>query len=301
MQDQSFQLPDGRNLGYSIYGPAEGKPVLYFHGTPSSRLEPLLVIIYDVPLLSLLESYNLRLIAVDRPGMGLSSFNENGNFLSFAQDASLLLQHLEVRACTLLCWSGGGPFALAMAFYHPQLIRSLFIIAGFSRSFGEAEVYKQMGWNKVYFSTARRLPLALHGTLELVKLAKISAPISQKLYDLANTDYAFLKDVDKLNAFLAVTVTEALQPGTDGAVHEAALYFSPYGFSLQEIRTPVHFWWGTDDNTVTYIHAKSLERSLPAVYPHYKMAEGHVSIYIKYMAEVLETISVSFENFPSSK
>src|SRR5688572_15328285 len=92
MQDQTFQLPDGRNLGYSIYGPAEGRAVLYFHGTPSSRLEPLLVIVYDVPLLSLLESYNLRLIAVDRPGMGLSSFDENGSFQSFAQDASLLLQ-----------------------------------------------------------------------------------------------------------------------------------------------------------------------------------------------------------------
>ena len=288
-----MELPDGRVLGYSIYGPEGGRPVLYFHGTPSARLEPLLVVIYNVPLLSLLEQYNLRLIAVDRPGMGHSTYDEHKSLQSFAQDSHILLQHLQVQSCCLLCWSGGGPYALAMAFYFPQLIQGLFIIAGFSRSFGEEEVYEQMGWNKLYFNTARKLPLALHGTLEVVKNTKLNTPISQKLYDLASADYAYLQDPDKLNAFLEVTVKEALQPGTDGAVQEAALYFAPHGFRLQDINTPVHFWWGTDDNTVTYIHAKSMERMLPQVYTHYKINEGHVSIYIRYLGEVLEAISVA--------
>ena len=39
--EQTFSLPDGRQLGYCIVG--EGKPVLYFHGTASSRLETLLL------------------------------------------------------------------------------------------------------------------------------------------------------------------------------------------------------------------------------------------------------------------
>lgn len=297
MQDQLLQLPDGRVLGYTIYGPEQGRPVLYFHGTPSARLEPLVVLIYNVPLFLLLAQYNLRLIAVDRPGMGHSTYDEQRSFKSFAQDAKALLDHLEVAACPLLCWSGGGPYALSMAYYYPQVIRGLFIIAGFSRSFGEEEVFEQMGWNKVYFNTARRLPIALHGMLEVVKHAKLNSPISQKLYDLATADYVYLKDVDKLKAFLDVTVREALQPGTDGAVQEAALYFAPYGFRLQQMETPVHFWWGTDDNTVTYIHAKSMERMLPHVFPHYKTNEGHVSIYIKYIHEVLEAISVVPGNF----
>jgi pimeloyl-ACP methyl ester carboxylesterase len=300
MEDQLFQLPDGRLLGYSIYGPAQGRPVLYFHGTPSARLEPLLVMIFQVPLLSLLEQYNLRLIAVDRPGMGLSSYDAQRTLQSFAKDSKCLLDHLQVSSCPLLCWSGGGPYALAIAFHYPQLIQGLFLIAGFSRSFGEDEVYEQMGWNKVYFNTARKLPLALHGTLEVVKHAKLHSPISQKLYDLAAADYVYLKEVDKLNAFLDVTVREALQSGTDGAVQEAALYFAPFGFRLQQVETPVYFWWGTDDNTVTYVHAKSMERMLPQVHPHYKTNEGHISIYIKYLGEVLETISVASKNFWST-
>lgn len=301
MEDELLQLPDGRILGYCVYGPPQGRPVLYFHGTPSARLEPLLVLMHDVPLLALLEQLGLRLIAVDRPGMGHSTYDAQRTLRSFAADAAMLLQHLKIEKCPLLCWSGGGPYALAMAFYYPQLIEGLFAIAGFSRSFGEEEVYEQMGWNKMYFNTARILPVALHGALEVVKSVKPETPISQRLYDLATVDYRYLKDVAKLNAFLDLTVREALQPGTDGAVQEAALYFAPYGFRLQQIRTPVHFWWGTDDNTVTYIHAKSMEKMLPHVVPHYKINEGHLSIYIRYLAEVLETISVASANAASTE
>src|SRR5688572_6951565 len=278
MQDHLLQLPDGRNLGYTFYGPENGKPVLYFHGTPSSRLEPLMVIIYNVPLLSLLEQHNLKLIAVDRPGIGISTHDENRTLHSFAQDTALLLQHLQVKECSLLCWSGGGPYALAMAYYFPQQISKVFIITGFSCSFGDEEVYEQMGWNKVYFKTARSFPLLLKGSLEVVKHTTLSSPISQKLYDLADADYVYLKDVDKLNAFLDLTVKESVKEGPEGAVHEAAQYFAPLGFRLQQLQAPVYFWWGTSDFTVTYIHAKSMERQLPHVFPNYKPGEGHISI-----------------------
>src|SRR5919112_641474 len=112
MTDQTFLLPDERTLGYAIYGPEDGKPVLYFHGTPSSRLEPLLLYEYDVDLERLLAGAGLRLIAVDRPGKGLSSFDKNASFLSFADDVQHLCVHLGVTQCPVLCWSGGGPYAL---------------------------------------------------------------------------------------------------------------------------------------------------------------------------------------------
>ena len=299
MQDLLFQLPDGRTLGYAVYGPDDGQPVLYFHGTPSSRLEPLITLIYDLPLPSLLASNHLKLIAVDRPGMGTSAYDENRTFSSFAADAAFLLQHLGIERCALLCWSGGGPYALAMAFLYPQLIHSLFIITGFSCSFSEEEVYGQMGWNKLYFKTAQAAPLVMHAALEVVKHIKISTPISQGMYDLSHADYAYLKDVHKLNAFLDLTVKQALENGADGAIQEAALYFEPFPYRLQEIGTPVHFWWGTEDFTVGYIHAKRMERELPHVVPHYKPGEGHLSLYIKYLPEILSAISV-WTNTPGS-
>jgi len=37
-----FTLPDGRTLAYAEFGQSSGHPVLDFHGSPSSRLEPLM-------------------------------------------------------------------------------------------------------------------------------------------------------------------------------------------------------------------------------------------------------------------
>ena len=291
MTDQTILLPDERTLGYAFYGPRGGKPVLYFHGTPSSRLEPQLLNIWGTPLDDLLQQYNIRLIAVDRPGMGLSSFHADKNFASFAHDVNVLLQQLSIQKCSILCWSGGGPYALAMAHLYPQSITTVCMIAAIAGSFGDKEVYEQMGWNKMYFNSARYTPMLLQGTLEAVKCTTLHSPPSQSLLDLAGVDYALLQDVDSANGLLQYTIKEATREGNEGPVQEAQLYFTPYPFALHDISVPVHFWWGSNDNVVTYIHAKYLERQLPNVTPHYKGGEGHLSIYVRCFEEALQVLA----------
>ena len=63
----SISLPDGRKLAYSEYGDRHGKPVIYFHGFPGSRVEGLLM---DAAAKWL----GLRIVAPDRPGFGRSDF-----------------------------------------------------------------------------------------------------------------------------------------------------------------------------------------------------------------------------------
>jgi len=67
--NQRIDLPDGRALGYNEHGVLDGRPLLHLHGTPSSRRERQ-VIGSD----TLAEKRGLRVICVDRPGMGLSDF-----------------------------------------------------------------------------------------------------------------------------------------------------------------------------------------------------------------------------------
>ena len=289
MLDNTIQLPDGRTLGYALYGPLEGQPVLYFHGTPSSRLEPLTLEIYGVAIQSLLAQYNIRLIAVDRPGMGLSSFHKKGTFLSFANDAKELLQQLAIEQCSVLCWSGGGPFALAMAYQYPQIITGIYIIAGFSRRI-DAEVRKQMYANKFYFMTSRYFPWIQRLALRITTKKKITKPLPQRLAGLPNADYAYLKNVEKLNRFIAVTIKEGCRQSTKGPVYEAAIYFNNLGFPLSQIRQRVHYWWGTEDKAVVPLHPKAVEKQMSDSILHYKHGEGHLSIYIKYIEEVLQTI-----------
>jgi len=78
--NQQIILKDGRKLGFAEYGAANGFPIIYCHGSQSSRLE----MRYD-PTFAI--ENNLRIITIDRPGHGISDFNPNGTILEFARDA----------------------------------------------------------------------------------------------------------------------------------------------------------------------------------------------------------------------
>jgi pimeloyl-ACP methyl ester carboxylesterase len=72
--DQHVRLRDGRRLGYAEYGAADGKPVFFFHGMPGSRL-------FCHPDGSIPRALGMRIIAPDRPGIGLSDDKPGYRFL----------------------------------------------------------------------------------------------------------------------------------------------------------------------------------------------------------------------------
>jgi pimeloyl-ACP methyl ester carboxylesterase len=290
MTEAIFKLRDHRKLSYAIYGPQTGRPVLYFHGTPSSRLEPLLLKVYGVDLDALLDKAGLKLIAIDRPGMGLSTFNPNGNFLSFCDDARELCDHLGIKACPVLSWSGGGPYSLAIAFRHPQLIRSVHIICGFTRQF-DRDVMRQMGLNKWYFLFARNVPVALRLGLKIARNMKTKHSVPQQLTGLPYEDYVFLKDPENMEAVSSLTMKQACRLGSKGPVREAGNYYKALGFELSSITQPVHYWWGTKDQTVIKMHPESIEMEVQNQVMHYRDQEGHLSVYVHSFHEVLQNIS----------
>jgi pimeloyl-ACP methyl ester carboxylesterase len=290
MIEEVFQLPDKRNLGYALYGPGDGQPVIYFHGTPSSRLEPSLVTAFGINLDALLVKYNIQLIAVDRPGMGISSFNPTGNFTSFADDVVSLLRFLKVDKAQALCWSGGGTFALAITNRYPHIIQAVNIIAGFTLSFDKPGVFKAMKSNKYYFGSARKISGILKFIMNVFIRKGAKRPLPQWISGLPDVDHTLIKDPNKFKRLAEATLQEACKQGSKGAVYEAALYFHHPGYELKEIKQPVHFWWGTSDTAVINLHAEAVEQQVKNAVMHYKKDDGHLSIFINYLQEALQTI-----------
>lgn len=94
-------LPDGREIGYARYGSKNGVPVICLHGLPGSRID-------YARFNSLARTVGARIIAVDRPGIGLSSFHPEGSLLTFAKDVEHLtnalgLDSYAVLVCTVSC------------------------------------------------------------------------------------------------------------------------------------------------------------------------------------------------------
>ena len=123
--NQQITLSDGRKLDFNEYGPASGTPLFYFHGSPSSRIEFKLFGSED-----LLESLNIRLIAADRPGSGLSDFQPNRRFMDWPKDVVALANHLNLERFAILGYSGGGPYAAVCALAIPERITRVGIVSG---------------------------------------------------------------------------------------------------------------------------------------------------------------------------
>ena len=109
--NQQVKLRDGRMLGYAEYGSPDGKPVFYFHGFPGSRLDWLLTDPDNTAA-----EQNARIIAVDRPGMGLSDYQRGRKIADWPDDVIELANALQVDSFSVLGISGGGPYAVSCAF-----------------------------------------------------------------------------------------------------------------------------------------------------------------------------------------
>src|SRR6266498_1807335 len=99
-QDKKLRLEDGRLLGYEVYGDPEGSPVFYFHGFPGSRLEARLATQVATRLA-------IRLIALDRPGFGLSDFKLRRTIFEWPDDVIKIANALGISRFATVGVSGG--------------------------------------------------------------------------------------------------------------------------------------------------------------------------------------------------
>ena len=104
----TLELADGRRLAYDDVGDPDGRPIVYLHGCPDSRLT-------RHPDDSIAARAGVRLIAVDRPGYGSSDPPADWTLESVAGDVAALVDHLGIDQCAALGWSSGGPVRARLA------------------------------------------------------------------------------------------------------------------------------------------------------------------------------------------
>ncbi|MFW2572474.1 alpha/beta fold hydrolase, partial [Legionella sp. 29fVS95] len=110
----SIQTPDGRTLTYMSVGPVDGPLVLHQHGGPGSRYEALL-------LSDIAQSVGVRIVVVDRPGMGKSTLQRPRSFKGWADDLQSVATALQAEVFAVTGVSEGGPWALAAAYYISEM------------------------------------------------------------------------------------------------------------------------------------------------------------------------------------
>ncbi|RAL00254.1 alpha/beta-hydrolase [Aspergillus ibericus CBS 121593] len=113
-----FHPTSGRTIAFSEVGDPKGYVVLCCLGMGLTRY---LMAFYD----ELARSLRLRLITLDRPGVGESGpyVDESGTPLSWPDDVAIVCNHLKVTKFSIMAHSAGAIYALATALRIPQHIR----------------------------------------------------------------------------------------------------------------------------------------------------------------------------------
>jgi pimeloyl-ACP methyl ester carboxylesterase len=281
MQDSQLTLACGRRLGYAEIGAPEGLPVMYFHGFPGSRLEAA----FAGPTAT---SLGVRLIAADRPGIGMSDVRQGRTILDSANDARALADHLGLDAFSVLGVSGGAPYALACAFKLERRIRSAAIVSGVgppaaipgaslaSTSGVGLRMVAAAPWLAIPFATVLGA-LARHASPVL--LGMLSARVShQDRLTLRNPGF---------RAILSASLRESFRSGNRGAVTELRLLSTPWGFDLSALRAPVHIWHGGKDRVVPISMGRFLEHALHDCRATYMREHGHYSLVHDCVEQIL--------------
>jgi pimeloyl-ACP methyl ester carboxylesterase len=280
--NNQIKLKDGRILGYDEYGAPDGKPVFYFHGHPGSRIEwP--VFCDD----NYATEVKARIIAVDRPGHGLSDFKRGRKILDWPDDVIEVADALELDRFAVLGISGGGPYAAACAFKIPERLTTTAIVSGMGPA--EAPGTKDgLSWTYAGKSSLIRRLLLMLTSMGLRKQPEKF--ISQIEEGLKGPDKVLAQDKPELVKGTVDTFSEALRSGIAGAHHEARLYTRPWGFRLQDIPIEVHLWHGEQDYNVPISVGRYVADAIPNCQAKFIENEGHLSLINKYVREYLNVL-----------
>ena len=286
---QQLKLQDGRSLGYAEFGLAQGYPVLYFHGWPGSRLEAAMLARAATDL-------NIRLIAVDRPGYGLSDFQPRRNLLDWPADILELADGLGINQFAILGVSGGGPYGLACAHQIPDRISRVAIACGLGPMDSADTTCGMLPQNRLMFCFSRYLPwLAqiLYRQAAHKLQHRPSTLLSPALLaSMPEPDRAALTRLD-FNQTLINATLEAFRTGVQGAVWDGRLYTQPWGFNLQDIIAPVDLWQGELDVQVPAHMGRRQAAALPTCRAFFLEQEGHLSLPLNRGRDILQALHSS--------
>lgn len=275
-----LRLPSGHRLGYCCLGPPHGTPVLYFHGTPSSRLEAEM-------LADACNQTGVFLLAVDRPGMGLSSYQASHTVANWAHDVDELLalfrNHVSPRRWGLLAFSGGTPFGLSCAQQLPQSISCLAILS--PRAPGAPGVPRGIADQGVYM--VRRRPrlatVALNAKFRQLRRRPQHTRFRQ-LDRFADVDRAF---VDRHADWFRRTGLEAVRCGSAGIVQDISLLPWPWNVPLRNVGVPVSIWQGTQDYSAPIATSQFLASQIPRCETYLLQNQGHFTMLETASCDVL--------------
>ena len=281
--DLRVELPDGTQVGYAEAGDPAGPPVIYLHGSPSSRLEIGLPGIREAA-----DDLGLRVLAADRPGIGLSPFRRY-SIADYPRLVRSFVDALGLDRFAVVGVSGGGKYACACAWALPDRVTRVALVSSTCS-------FDLPGAHATWSAEDGRLYGAADRAPWLVRLffAKVARDVGRNPDALFSVVQRSVGAADnevlvprEFREALARDMGQAFRQGGRGPAHDLTLEARPWGVPLERIEVPVELWHGEDDRVVSPDQARILARILPLVTEHYVPGEGHFSLFARHARAIM--------------
>jgi pimeloyl-ACP methyl ester carboxylesterase len=249
--------------------------VLYFHGTPASRLGMEFAA-------ATARTLGVRLLGMDRPGHGNSSFQAGRRLLDWPADVRAFADGLGLERFGVLGWSGGGPYVAACAYALPDRLMGAVISSGVGPLNRAGALESMSALDQWLGRLSLRAPWAARALLGTMVWAAKRWPeraYREFLNALPESDRAALEASGAVPAEAMAFFVESARHGTRGPVWDYRVMTLPWGFRPKEIRVPVHLWHGDEDSIVPLGQAQELAARIPAATLTVCPGEGHLLIY----------------------
>lgn len=284
--EDCVELPAGEVMVRQS-GVSDGTPLVFFHGTPSSRLETSYA---DGLCLEL----GIRMICFDRPGYGESPARPF-SLASVARDTADLADALGVDRFATIGQSGGGPFSLACA----AVLGDRVTRAGVASGAGPISAVPAL---QVMLDDNDRAGLALLPDAEASAAQfavgfeplrqAFAAPPAQLLAgfrSMLSPHDGELLDRPEFATCLTTAMRESLRHGTSGGGWDNVAWVGPWDFDLVDVQQPVLLWYGEDDPLCPPEAGRWLDEHLPTATLVLRPGEGHMGV-MEHGREILEAL-----------
>ena len=244
-----LRLPGGRRVQLWDGGDPAGTPVVFFHGCPDTRHAAMTG--HGAAVRT-----GVRLVAVNRPGYGVSDVHESGQ-ASVADDAVAVTDLLGIDGFAVLGMSTGGPYAFACAARHRDRVFAAAVVAAPS----EEESLRRSTYGTVADAIERARPEFAAFVATVAPDDPDDTALAARWRTMLPADDAALL-AEFADADVAASVREALARH-DGFLRDAAVTFRPWEFRVEDATCPTTLWYGERDTNAPPANGVELAARLP--------------------------------------
>lgn len=229
----------------------------------------------------------VRLISVDRPGMGISTMVPQRAVADFAETAALVADRFGVGQFAVLGASGGGPYALACAARLPDRVSKAVLVSSLAPLESAPKGAKGAGGLMVL----RRFPfLARPAAARMAQVVRKPRGLAAMMGQMSAPDRERLDTDERVRSQVANNILTAFETGSRGVAQDLQLLFArPWGFDLADIGVPVEIWHGDADTNVPVEGAERLAAALPNATVEIVPGFGHL-LFVDRSVQILTSL-----------